>query len=145
MADDEQTTAAIPIGAEPMRREPMGTTGAVAICTAGWLVPGLAHILLRRWARGVVFAVAILAMFWLGLEMEGRLYGAIPEQPLHTFAFIANAGTGLAYVLARVLGYGVGVLSSPNYDYGSTYLWVAGLLNYLVMLDAFDIARGRKE
>jgi len=31
-----------------------------------------------------------------------------------------------------------------TYEYGNTFLLVAGLLNYLVMLDAFDIAAGRK-
>ena len=50
----------------------------------------------------------------------------------------------IPYMAAERLGYGVGVLSSPSYDYGNTYLWVAGLLNYLIVLDAFDVARGRK-
>ena len=120
----------------------MGST--LGICIAGWLVPGFSHVLLGRWGRGLIFSVAILTMFGLGLAMSGRLYGAVPEQPLHMFAFFANAGTGLAYAVARGMGSGVGVLSSPNYDYGNTYLWVAGLLNYLVVLDAFDITRGRK-
>jgi hypothetical protein len=128
-------------------RNPSGrlSPGAtLAVCAAGWLVPGLGHLCLKRWGRGLVFAAGILTMFGLGLAMQGRLYGMVPEQPLHLFAFAANAGTGLAYVLARNLDWGIGVLSSPNYDYGSTYLWVAGLLNYRVMLDTFDIARGRK-
>jgi hypothetical protein len=142
MAENAQDDVSIPARQE--RSEPRGMGVSVAITAAGWLVPGAAHLLLGRWGRGLAFAAAILTMFALGLAMKGRLYGMIPEQPLHVFAFIADAGAGLPYVLARRLGSGEGVLSHPNYAYGSTYLWVAGLLNYLVVLDAFDIARGRK-
>ena len=31
-----------------------------------------------------------------------------------------------------------------TYEYGNTFLIVAGLLNALVVIDAFDIAMGRK-
>jgi len=31
-----------------------------------------------------------------------------------------------------------------TYEYGNTFLIVAGLLNFLVMLDAYDIGAGRK-
>jgi uncharacterized membrane protein YphA (DoxX/SURF4 family) len=106
---------------------PMGVGRAMAICVGGWLVPGASHLILGRWGRGVAFTASVLAMFVLGLAMQGRLYAVPPEQPLHLFAFVADAGVGL-----------------PNYDYGTTFLWVAGLLNYLIVLDAFDISRGRK-
>ena len=124
--------------------EPMGVAMALSVCVAGWLIPGAGHLLLRRWGRGAVFALAVLLMFTLGLAMNGRLYGLPPEQPLHILAFFANFGAGLTYMLAQRMGYGVGLLSSPSYDYGTTYLWVAGLLNYLIVLDAFDVARKRK-
>ena len=125
-------------------REPMPMVAALAICVTGWLIPGVSHIVLGRWGRGLVFTVSVMTMFLLGLMMQGRLYDITPEVPLHVFAFVADAGTGLPYILSQRLGYGVGVLSNPNYDYGSTYLWVAGLLNYLIVLDAFDISQGRK-
>jgi hypothetical protein len=142
MADSDQAAANAPDRSMP---EPRGMGPSIGICFVGLLVPGVSHCILGRWGRGLMFAIAILTMFGLGLAMQGRLYDVALEQPLHVFAFIANAGAGLAYVVARWLGLGVGVLSSPNYDYGSTYLWVAGLLNYLVVLDAFDIAQGRKQ
>jgi hypothetical protein len=142
MAEDEILDA----GRDPLDtlHEPMRLGGSLAVCTAGWLVPGLAHVLLRRWGRGAVFGAAILVMFILGLAMQGRLYGPVPEHPLHVFAFIANAGVGLAYGIATALGFGEGMLSHRSYDYGNVYLWVSGLLNYLVLLDAFDISQGRK-
>ena len=128
----------------PVRLEPLSLAKSLAICASGWLVPGVSHLLLRRWGRGLMFTMAVMAMFLFGVAMHGRLYDFTPEQPLHIFAFLANAGIGLPYIFAQRMGYGVGLLSSPTYDYGNTYLWVAGLLNYLIVLDAFDIAQGRK-
>jgi hypothetical protein len=122
----------------------LSVAASVGVCILGWLVPGVSHVVLGRWGRGLIFAAAILTMFGLGLAMQGRLYDIPPEAPLHIFAFIANIGVGLPYAIARNMGLGIGVLSSPSYDYGSTYLWVAGLLNYLIVLDAFDVAQGRK-
>ena len=124
--------------------EPKSLAKSLVICASGWLVPGGSHFLLGRWGRGLMFAMAVLAMFLFGVAMHGRLYDFTLEQPLHIFAFLANAGIGLPYILAQRMGWGVGMLSSPTYDYGNTYLWVAGLLNYLIVLDAFDIAQGRK-
>lgn len=116
----------------------------LAICFSSWVVPGLGHVVLGRWIRGVIFMVCIFAMFFMGLAMDGMLYGAMFEEPLQIFALLANLGVGLPYIVAERLGLGVGIMTSPTYDYGTTFLWVAGLLNYLVVLDGFDIAQGRK-
>ena len=124
--------------------KPMSMAATIAICSSGWVVPGLAHILIGRWLRGVIFAACVLVMFALGLAMHGKLYDLEFDQPLHLFAFIANVGTGAAYWIAEHLGLGVGTMTWPSYDYGTTYLWVCGLLNYLIILDAFDIAQWRK-
>ena len=122
----------------------MNLAPTLAICASGWLLPGIGHIVLRRWARGTLFMLAVMVMFALGVAMQGKLYDPTPEQPLHIFAFIANLGVGMPYIVAQRLGYGAGLISAPSYDYGSTYLWVSGLLNYIIVLDVFDVARGRK-
>lgn len=123
---------------------PMNMVATLAICSGGWLIPGLSHVLLRRWIRGLIFAACILVMFALGIGMQGKLYNLEFEQPLHIFAFIANAGAGLLYFVAEYMQLGIGTMTAPSYDYGTTFLWVCGLLNYLIILDAFDIAQGRK-
>jgi len=125
-------------------RSPMKLPATLAICSGGWLVPGLSHFLLGKWIRGAIFAACVFAMFILGLAMHGRLFDLMIEEPLQIFAFIANIGVGLPYVLALKMDYGAGSMTAVTYDYGTTYLWVAGLLNYLIVLDAFDIAQGRK-
>ena len=53
-------------------------------------------------------------------------------------------GIGLPYIAARVMGYGAGNVIAVTYEYGNTFLIVAGLLNALVVIDAFDISMGRK-
>ena len=131
-------------GAVSSLSKPMNLVATLAICSGGWLVPGLAHILIGRWIRGIIFAVCVLAMFSLGLAMHGKLYDFQFTEPLQFFAFIANIGAGIPYWIAARLGWGIGTMEWPSYDYGTTYLWVCGLLNYLIVLDAFDIAQGRK-
>jgi hypothetical protein len=131
--------------AEPVETvQPMNMVATLAICSGGLLIPGLSHVLLRRWIRGLIFAACVLLMFVLGIAMQGKLYDLQFEQPLHIFAFVANAGAGLPYILAERMSLGIGTMTAPSYDYGTTFLWVCGLLNYLIVLDAFDIAQGRK-
>jgi hypothetical protein len=61
---------------------------------------------------------------------------------------IANIGSGALYLVCWLLG--IGFADDPvqaaraTYEYGNTFLLIAGLLNYLAMLDAFDIAAGRR-
>src|SRR5207247_11077821 len=95
----------------------------------------------RRRVRGAIFAACVLLMFVLGLGMRGKLYDLEFDEPLHVFAFVAEIGTGLFYWIAERLNLGLGTMTWPSYDYGTTYLWVAGLLNYLIVLDAFDIRK----
>jgi len=128
----------------PQPATPMNMAATLAVCGGGWLVPGLGHLLIGRWIRGLIFAACVFAMFGLGLAMHGKLYDLEFDEPLHVFAFIANIGAGIPYWIAEHLNLGVGTMSWPSYDYGTTYLWVCGLLNYLIVLDAFDIAQGRK-
>jgi len=39
----------------------------------------------------------------------------------------------------------LGNLERVTFEFGTAYIAGAGLLNYLVALDAFDIARGKKK
>ena len=118
-----------------------------AVCIGGLLVPGLGHLLLRRWIRGGLLLVSVSLMFALGLQMQGALTappGAGEWLSFKTLNAFANVGVGLPYLIARSQNWGVGVPTSQTADYGWLFLVVAGLLNYLIVLDAFDVARGRK-
>ena len=143
MEQSKDSTPSVP-RTEPATTPPIPTAAALAICSGAWLVPGLGHVLLGRWIRGVIFTVCIVGMFLLGLGMNGKLYGLEFEIPLQVFALLANLGTGVLYFIAKYLGLGIGTMTAPSFDYGTTFLWVAGLLNMLIVLDVFDIAKGRK-
>jgi hypothetical protein len=91
-----------------------------------------------------VFLVLLPLMFALGLYLRGRLFPIEVSQPLVALAALADLGIGITLFVARALGYGAGDVLAVTYEYGNTFLIVAGLLNLLVVIDAFDIAMGRK-
>jgi hypothetical protein len=119
-------------------------TNPTLISIAAWLVPGAGHLWQGRTQKGAVFLVAIPLMFATGLWLDGRLFPFEPSQPLVALAAFASVGNGFPYFIAALLGLGTGVVTAASYDYGNTFLIVAGLLNMLVVLDAYDIALGRK-
>ncbi len=117
----------------------------VAAGLLAWLLPGLGHLFLRRRGKGLVLMGSILALFVLGVAMDSRLQMHLGlEDPLAVLFSLAQVGAGAPYLLARLLGYDAGLITSPSYEYGNTFTAVAGLLNILVILDALDTARGRK-
>ena len=113
-------------------------------CIAAWLVPGGGHLFLGKYGRGALFLGVILFLFGMGLFMQGKLFSW--ESGFFGFLkFFADAAIGLPYIIGRTLEWGPGDIQSFRYEYGNTYIYTAGLLNMLVMVDVFDIARGRKQ
>ena len=117
---------------------------AVMICLVAWVVPGAGHLWLGRLSKGCIFFVALLAMFSIGLMLEGELFSIEPSQPLVALAALADLGIGASYFIAQMFGFGVGRVVATTYEYGNSFLIVSGLLNMLVVLDVFDLALGRK-
>jgi len=116
----------------------------VLICLAAWVVPGAAHLWLGRKAKGLAFLFALPSMFLIGLLLHGRIFPFELSEPLVFLEAIANIGAGLPWFVARMMSAGAGIVTAATYDYGNCFLIVAGLLNFLVILDAYDIAMGRK-
>ncbi len=114
------------------------------ICAAAWAVPGAGHLWLGRAQKGLIFLIALPLMFATGLWLEGRLFPFELAQPLVALAAFANIGMGVPYFVAKVAGMGAGRVIAESFEYGNAFLIVAGLLNMLVVLDAFDVAEGRK-
>jgi hypothetical protein len=92
----------------------------------------------------VVFGVTLLAMFWIGLASSGRLFPFDTSEPLVVLAAAGEWMLGLPRMAAMLGGWGPGVVTNVGFEYGNTFLITAGLLNVLVMLDAYDWATGRK-
>ncbi|MEW6366934.1 MAG: DUF6677 family protein [Acidobacteriota bacterium] len=113
-------------------------------CALAYLVPGCGHLYLGKRYRGLIFLVAIPLMFVIGLYMGGKLYEADPVHPLTYLAVFANLGNGLLYFTTKLLGIGAGRILDVTFEHGCTFILVSGLLNFLVILDAYDIAIGKK-
>lgn len=117
---------------------------------AGWAIPGAGHLIQKRFLRAALAGGAVWVMFLTGLWLGGHLYAVTGHEQgfnvlLQLLPMIANIGAGLLYIFCWVAGVGFTEHAQlVTYEYGNTFLLVAGLLNYLVMLDAFDIAAGRK-
>ncbi len=118
--------------------------GLVLLCLASWAIPGAGHLWLGRRSKGLVFLIALPLMFFIGLSIRGRLFPFDWSEPLVALAAAADLGIGATYFIASTLGYGVGDVRAVTYEYGNAFLIVAGLLNLLVVIDAYDVAMGRK-
>jgi hypothetical protein len=119
--------------------------GVIALAVAAaWAIPGAGHLWLGRRQKGLVFLIVLPLMFLIGLQLEGRIFPLELTEPLVALAAVADFGLGLPWLLARFMGAGAGTVTAVTYEYGNSFLIVAGLLNFLVMLDAFDVAMGRK-
>jgi hypothetical protein len=118
---------------------------AVVACVLAWLVPGAGHLFLGRRGKGLLFLSCLLAMFLLGVTLDARLQSTAGlEDPLAMLRAAAQMALGLPWLAARALGFGAGQVTAATHEYGNTFTEVAGLLNVLVVLDAFDTATGRK-
>ena len=125
----------------PQDRPTFPAAGAVVLA---WLVPGLGHLVLRRTGRAVIFAVLVLGSAALGCYLQGKLFVPIPGQPLSTLGTIGSMAMGIPYFLLRfVLDYQSDIRAA-SYEYGGAFLLTAGLMNFLVVLDAWDVATGAK-
>lgn len=111
---------------------------------AAWLVPGLGHLWLGRRQKGLVFLVALPAMFAFGLALEGRLFPFVWAEPLVALAAVADLWAGLPYFIAWGFGAGAGLAPAVTFEYGNAFMITSGLLNALVIIDAHDISLGRK-
>lgn len=117
---------------------------------AAWAVPGLGHLMQGKWRRAVLLGGAVWGMFLIGLALGGHLFRVSGNDQgfsilLQLLPMVANVGTGLLYTVCWLTNSGFAEQAQRvTYEYGNTFLLVAGLLNYLAMLDAFDIAAGRK-
>lgn len=143
---DKKTTPQRASGstARPGAPRPPAFGRVFKLCVASWLVPGLGHWLLKRRRRAVVLFAAIIAMFVFGVLMRGQFYALASSSYLERLGYLAELCTGLAMPVTKFFGYGGGNPFFISSDYGTAYLVSAGMLNLLTILDAYDIAAGRK-
>ncbi len=123
---------------------PPESPSPVIVCALAWAIPGAGHLWLGRSRTGGILLVVLPLMYGVGLWLDGQLFGVDLAQPFTTLSGLADIGIGVLYFVAGFLNLGEGRVVAATYEYGNTFLVVAGLLNALVVIDAYDIAVGRK-
>jgi hypothetical protein len=118
---------------------------AVMAPAVGWLIPGAGHMIQRRWIRGGLLFLSIVTLFLLGLAMQGRIYKANGGDILDILGFIGDVGAGALYILTLANDWGQGAIAFATADYGTKFMIVAGLLNFIAVADAYHIAIGKKQ
>ena len=125
--------------------EPGGVFRPILVALAAWVLPGGGHLILRKPRRAVVIFGVVVFSFLFGCWLRGHLYVVVADQPLSRLATISSMGAGAPYFVARYLVAYTGDILSSTFEYGKAFLLTAGLLNFLAVLDAWDIASGRKD
>jgi hypothetical protein len=123
---------------------PLTAMGVIAPAI-GWLIPGAGHMVQKRWIRGALLFISIVTMFLLGLAMQGRIYRANGGDILDILGFVGDVGAGALYLLAVAQDWGQGAIAFATADYGTKFMIVAGLLNFIAVADAYHIAIGKKK
>jgi hypothetical protein len=140
MANEKATINTV----QPKTAQPQSGMMPVLAPLAGWLIPGLGHLIQRRFARGALIFASVIVMFFCGLGMQGRLYGFNVGELLDMLGFVGDFGNGLLYFVARGMDWGSATIFRATADYGTKYLICAGLLNVISAIDAHHIAIGKK-
>ncbi len=123
------------------------TPGVMSIVApaVGWLIPGAGHLVQKRYGRGVLLMASIVSMYMIGIAMQGHVYTPNGGDLLDILSFLGDACAGGLYIVSRALDWNPGLISKATADYGSKFIVVAGLLNFISAADAYHIAIGKKQ
>jgi predicted membrane channel-forming protein YqfA (hemolysin III family) len=115
---------------------------ALLIALAAWIVPGLGHFLLRRPGRALTFLGVVGGLALTGFLTRGQVFPPHSDEPFGTLGFLADACSGVFFVLAHLVEKAGPDVSRAAGDYGTRFVAAAGLINLLAILDAYGIAVG---
>ena len=142
--------------------EPLDLRNRELAALLAWLLPGAGHFYQRRYLKSAIFFIAIMSTFGLGMLVAGgRCVYASWNHVEKRWQYALQAGIGLPALPAAYQAYRIsngqlpalndfmappatlGELSewnaetSSGFDMGTLYTMIAGLLNILVIFDAW--------
>ena len=119
------------------------------VVAVSWLVPGAGHFMLKRSGRGGLLMGSVVLTFLFGLLMRGTMFhpqtGDVLTTVIYCGGFLGDLANGLLYLVTTWFGYSQPDMAGHVHDYGTKFLVAAGLLNILAMIDAYEIATGKKD
>jgi hypothetical protein len=139
LTDGEHPGLSGSAGAQP------SMAGGVGVLIAGWLVPGLGHLLKGRWGRGLVFFLTVGALAVTGYLQRGFVFSPHFSDAFGFLGFLADAGAGIFYFAAKWIETAGPDISRAAGDYGTRFIATAGVLNVLCALDAFAISKQERD
>ncbi len=115
-----------------------------------WLLPGVGHLMQGRIVRGIIIGVVIWTMFIIAIFSGGAYYPGFEYKDgalLYLLNIFARFGNGLGTFISFFLSASPppNVAAWATFEYGGRFLEIAGLLNYMAVMDAVDIGFERKK
>ena len=144
MTEDIQTSSATEDRQSSVPRAHKSSLAAYVIGIAAWILPGLGHALQKMWGRALACCLTVGVLVTIGAGMRGNLFTYEGGDAFARLGYVADAGTGSFYFLAKKLEVRGPDVSRADGDYGTRFLAAAGVLNLLAALHAYEAARGRK-
>lgn len=137
----EQTSESLPVEDRSLFFAP----GTWLKCLLTWFVPGVGYFMLGKKRAGFIIGGSLLAAMVLGVVQGGDLYPLLngSEGWMREAGSVCQLGAGLPYLIAKFF-LERGTPLSDTYDYGTNYFLIAGMVNWLSVMDVFDIAVKRK-
>ena len=137
-----QTTAASP----SEESKPISTW--ILPVLAAWVIPGGGHFLQKRPGADPDSGLRGL-MFLFGMFMRGMMFtperGDILTTLINYGGFVCDLASGVFTSPRRCSDMRAPDMPGDVHDYGTKFLVTAGLLNILAMVDAYEIATGKKD
>lgn len=118
---------------------------AFAFAVAGWFIPGLGQVLAGKWGRGIVFFCAVACMVLTGYFQRGFVFSNQFNEPFGLLGFVADASSGIFYLMARVFEVNGPNIARAAGDYGTRFIATGGVLNLLAVFDAYAVAIGERD
>lgn len=120
------------------------------IGVVSWFFPGAGYLIQRHWTRGLIVGGVIWAMFIIALFSGGAYYPGFEFKDgalLYLLNVFARLGNGLGALISFIMASSPppNVAAWATFEYGGRFLEIAGLLNFLAILDSIDINLGRKK
>ena len=122
---------------------------SVALAAFGWLVPGGAFLLKRRYLQFAGFAFVVSAAVIAGMILGGSCRWPQPAELAGLDSFTARVfqAGALAKLLAGGPSLVARIFDGPTFlegrlhEYGTTLLIMAGIFNVLAVASAFDLRK----
>ncbi|MGH9563604.1 MAG: DUF6677 family protein [Terracidiphilus sp.] len=114
------------------------------VALAAWILPGMGHLLLGRRGRALMLFLVVSCLALIGFLAKGQVFPPHSDDPFGTLGFLADACSGIFFVLAHLFERTGPDVSRAAGDYGTRFVAAAGIVNLLAVLDAYRVATGDK-